>query len=138
MSSFATNRLKRDRYINPNVFIQLFEVAQITSFSQEERDAYENSLKYYRDMKGVIETAREEGREEGKRSLLLKQLSRKLGNITDETKIQLHQLRPELLDTLSEALFDLEDLEDLDNWLKNIIDPLQIKFEQPLDSNHNI
>jgi hypothetical protein len=120
MSISPTNRLKRDRYTNPNVFIQLFEAAQITSFSQEERDAYENSLKYYRDMKGVIETAREEGREEGKRSLLLKQLSRKLGTMNDETKVQLHQLVPERLDTLSEVLFDLEDLEDLDNWLKNI------------------
>jgi predicted transposase/invertase (TIGR01784 family) len=51
--------------LQENVFMQLFEVAQITSFSPEERDAYENSLKYYRDMKGVIETAREEGIAQG-------------------------------------------------------------------------
>jgi predicted transposase/invertase (TIGR01784 family) len=51
--------------LQENVFMQLFEVAQITSFSQEERDAYENSLKYYRDMKGVIDTAREEGIAQG-------------------------------------------------------------------------
>jgi predicted transposase/invertase (TIGR01784 family) len=106
--------------LQENVFMQLFEVARITSFSQEEREAYENSLKYYRDMKGVIETAREEGREEGMRSLLLKQLSRKLGTIPDEIKVLLDQLVPELLDTLSEDLFDLEGLEDLHNWLKNI------------------
>jgi predicted transposase/invertase (TIGR01784 family) len=108
--------------LQENVFMQLFEVAQITSFSQDERDAYENSLKYYRDMKGVIETARQEGREEGKRSLLLKQLSRKLGTIPDEIKVFLHQLVPERLDVLSEALFDLENLEDLHNWLNNIND----------------
>jgi predicted transposase/invertase (TIGR01784 family) len=110
--------------LQENVFIQLFEVAQITSFSQEERDAYENSLKYYRDMNGVIETAREEGREEGlqegKRSLLVKQLSRKLGAIPDEIKVLLSHLAPAQLDVLSEVLFDLENLEDLDNWLKNI------------------
>ena len=106
--------------LQENVFMQLFEVARITGFSQEEREAYENSLKYYRDMTGVIETAREEGREEGMRSLLLKQLSRKLGTIPDEIKVLLHQLVPELLDTLSEDLFDLESLEDLHNWLKNI------------------
>jgi predicted transposase/invertase (TIGR01784 family) len=109
--------------LQENVFIQLFEASQIASFSQEERDAYENSLKYYRDMKGVVETARAEGREEGiqegKRSLLLKQLSRKLGTIPDELKVQLYQLDPNVLDTLSEALFDLENLEDLHNWLKN-------------------
>jgi predicted transposase/invertase (TIGR01784 family) len=51
--------------LQENVFMQLFEVAQITGFSQEERDAYENSLKYYRDMKGVVETAREEGIAQG-------------------------------------------------------------------------
>jgi predicted transposase/invertase (TIGR01784 family) len=102
--------------LQENVFIQLFEVAQITNFSQEERDTYENSLKYYRDMKGVIETAREEGM----RSLLLKQLSRKLGTVTDEIKVLLPQLEQEQLDALSDVLFDLESLEDLHNWLENI------------------
>jgi len=57
---------------------------------------------------------------ESKRSLLLKQLSRKLGTIPDETKVLLHQLTLDQLDGLSEALFDLESLEDLHNWLKNI------------------
>jgi predicted transposase/invertase (TIGR01784 family) len=110
--------------LQENVFLQLFEVAQIASFSQAERESYENSLKYYRDMNGVIETAREEGMaqgiQEGKRSLLLKQLSRRLGTIPDEIKVLLFQLEPEPLDVLSEALFDLQSLEDLCNWLKNI------------------
>jgi predicted transposase/invertase (TIGR01784 family) len=120
--------------LQENVFMQLFEAARITNFSQAEMAAYENSLKHYRDMNSVIETAREEGMAQGikkgkaqvilesKRSLLLKQLSRKLGTIPDETKVLLHQLAPELLDTLSEALFDLESLEDLHNWLENIND----------------
>jgi len=128
--------------LQENVFMQLFEVAQIASFSQAERESYENSLKYYRDMNGVIETAREEGIQEGMRkgiqkgiqegkvqgvqegkiSLLLKLLSRKLGAIPDEIKVLLHQLAPEVLDVLSETLFDLESLEDLHNWLKNIND----------------
>jgi predicted transposase/invertase (TIGR01784 family) len=116
--------------LQENVFMQLFEVARITNFTPVEREAYENSLKYYRDMNGVIETAREEGIQEGKAqgvqegksSLLLKLLSRKLGNIPDEIKVLLHQLAPEQLDTLSEALFDLESLEYLHNWLKNIND----------------
>ncbi len=118
--------------LQENVFMQLFEVARITNFSQAERDAYESSLKYYRDMNSVIETAREEGKvqgiqegkiqgiQEGKRSLLLKQLSRKLGTIPDEIKVLLSPLVPEILDELSEALFDLESWEDLYNWLKNI------------------
>jgi predicted transposase/invertase (TIGR01784 family) len=112
--------------LQENVFMQLFEVARITNFSPAEREAYENSLKYYRDMNGVIETAREEGKaqgvQEGKSSLQLKLLARKLGTIPDEIKVPLHELAPERLDVLSEALFDLENLEDLHNWLKNIND----------------
>ena len=100
--------------LQENIFMQLFEVARITNFSPAEREAYENSLKYYRDMNGVIETAREED----VRSLLLKLLSRKLGTIPDEIKVLLSQLAPELLDALSEAWFDLESLEDLHSWLK--------------------
>jgi len=130
--------------LQENVFMQLFEVARITNFSPAEREAYENSLKYYRDINGVIETAREEGiqegkaqgiqegkaqgiqegkaqgLQEGKSSLLLKLLSRKLGTIPDAIKVLLHQLAPELLDALSESLFDLDSLEDLQNWLENI------------------
>ena len=126
--------------LQENVFMKLFEVARITNFSQAEREAYESSLKYYRDMNGVIETAREEGKaqgiqegmtqgiqvgmaqgvQEGKRSLLLSQLSRKLGAISDDIKILLQQISPDRLDALSEALFDLENLADLHNWLKNI------------------
>ena len=128
--------------LQENVFMQLFEVARITNFSPSEREAYENSLKYYRDMNGVIETAREEGKvqgiqegkaqgiqegkaqgvQEGKSSLLLKLLSRKLGTISDEIKVLLHELSPERLDVLSEALFELESLADLHNWLENIND----------------
>ena len=48
------------------VFIRLFDAAQIACFDLAERQAYENSLKYYRDLKNVTDTAREEGREEGK------------------------------------------------------------------------
>lgn len=35
------------------------------AFSKEEREAYEESLKYYRDIKNVVDTSREEGLIEG-------------------------------------------------------------------------
>ncbi|MBD2149361.1 DUF4351 domain-containing protein [Pseudanabaena sp. FACHB-1277] len=43
------------------------------------------------------------------RSLLCKQLARKLGTLPDEIRALLNQLTLEQLDELSEALFDLED-----------------------------
>lgn len=58
----------KDKYINPLTdfgFKKLFEAAEIAKFSPEEREAYEESLKYYRDLKNVVDTSREEGILEG-------------------------------------------------------------------------
>ena len=48
------------------VFSQAFEKAELAKFDQTELDKYESSLKTYRDLKGVIDTAFDEGRTEGK------------------------------------------------------------------------
>ncbi|NET62607.1 MAG: Rpn family recombination-promoting nuclease/putative transposase [Symploca sp. SIO2E6] len=47
------------------VFERLFEISEIANFSAVEQEAYENSLKYYRDLQNVVATSREEGIEEG-------------------------------------------------------------------------
>jgi len=57
--------------LQEEIFIKLFAAAQIAQFSPIERQAYEDSLKYYRDLKNVTDTARDEGREEGKRQTVL-------------------------------------------------------------------
>jgi predicted transposase/invertase (TIGR01784 family) len=46
-------------------FIKLFQVADMANLSKEERTDYISSLKYYRDMKNVTDTAFEEGEKEG-------------------------------------------------------------------------
>ena len=51
--------------LKENVFQKLFSIAQITKLSQQERQAYEDSLKYYRDLKNVTDTAWLEGKQEG-------------------------------------------------------------------------
>ncbi|HOZ51352.1 MAG TPA: Rpn family recombination-promoting nuclease/putative transposase [Chitinophagaceae bacterium] len=48
------------------VFSQAFEKAELAKFGQTELATYENSLKIYRDLKGVIDTAFDEGKLEGK------------------------------------------------------------------------
>ena len=48
------------------VFNQAFEKAELAKFGQTELANYENSLKIYRDLKGVIDTAFDEGKLEGK------------------------------------------------------------------------
>ncbi len=44
------------------VFARAFEKAELAKFDQVELDRYENSLKTYRDLKGVIDTAYVEGK----------------------------------------------------------------------------
>ncbi|MBB3839646.1 putative transposase/invertase (TIGR01784 family) [Runella defluvii] len=46
------------------IFTQAFEKAELAKFGQAELDSYENSLKNYRDLKGVIDTAFDDGKME--------------------------------------------------------------------------
>lgn len=56
---------KRPKALQERVFTKLFNAAEIAKFTPEEREAYEESLKYYRDLKNVVDTSREEGLKEG-------------------------------------------------------------------------
>ncbi len=47
------------------IFAKLFDTAEIAGFTPEQVLAYEDSLKYYRDMKNSFDTARSEGWMEG-------------------------------------------------------------------------
>jgi predicted transposase/invertase (TIGR01784 family) len=47
--------------LKEDVFIKGFEIAEISHFNEKELAEYEESLKYYRDLKGVIDTSFEEG-----------------------------------------------------------------------------
>ena len=48
------------------VFEQAFEKAELAKFGPSDMDKYESSLKVYRDLRGVIDTAFDEGRQESK------------------------------------------------------------------------
>ena len=56
----------RPRKLQERIFRQLFEQAEIAQFSEQEYQEYENSLKYYRDLKNSIDTAFDEGKIEGR------------------------------------------------------------------------
>ena len=55
----------RPKKLQDRIFTKLFEAAEIAKFTPKERKAYEDSLKYYRDIKNVVDTSREEGLKEG-------------------------------------------------------------------------
>ncbi|MGB1315388.1 MAG: Rpn family recombination-promoting nuclease/putative transposase [Chitinophagales bacterium] len=52
--------------LKETIFLKLFKTAEIAKFSREEYKSYEDSLKYYRDLKNSLDTAKEEGKIEGK------------------------------------------------------------------------
>jgi hypothetical protein len=51
--------------LKEDVFLKGFEIAEIANFDEKELAEYEESLKYYRDLKGVIDTSFEEGEKVG-------------------------------------------------------------------------
>jgi predicted transposase YdaD len=62
---------------------------------------------------------RQEGRQEEGRSLILKLLTRRVGELSPEVTTQIEALSIEQLETLGEALLDFSKPEDLANWLND-------------------
>jgi predicted transposase/invertase (TIGR01784 family) len=60
------NLSDRPKKLQERVFQKLFETAEIAKFSPEEKEEYQESLKVYRDLKNVVDTAFDEGKVEGK------------------------------------------------------------------------
>lgn len=104
------------------VFEELFEVAEIANFSRDENRNYQASLKVYRDWYAIEMTARQEameqGRQEGrKQSLILRLLTKKLGELDESYVARVFTLSSEKLELLGVALLDFTTMADLDAWL---------------------
>lgn len=52
--------------LNDTIFVKFFEQLDTQKLTADEIKKYEESLKYYRDLKNTLSTAKAEGREEGK------------------------------------------------------------------------
>ena len=82
--------------------IYKFKAAEVAKLEPVEREAYEQSLKYYRDMKNVIDTAVEEGMEAVRADLNIKlkksqkrEEEERRQNVTDFFDIVSHdQIKP--------------------------------------------
>jgi hypothetical protein len=65
------------------------------------------------------EEGRTEGRVEGQSNTILRQLNRKLGDLSEEMSRQIKSLEPTQLNILTEDLLDFQTLDDLERWLSN-------------------
>lgn len=93
------NRLDRvpDK-LREQIFDKLFETAEIARFTPEQVRSYEDSLKYYRDLKNSLDTAREEGMMEGIEKVALNMLKvgisiETIANTTGLTNQQIETLK---------------------------------------------
>lgn len=69
-----------------------------------------------------IERGIERGIEKGierEKNLIIRQINRKFGQINLELETKIRSLNIEIIEVLGEAIFDLDDVEDLRNWLEN-------------------
>ncbi|MTJ50457.1 DUF4351 domain-containing protein [Dolichospermum sp. UHCC 0259] len=57
---------------------------------------------------------------EREKNLILRQINRKFGKIDVELEARIRKLNVEIIEDLGEAIFDLDAVEDLRNWLENI------------------
>jgi predicted transposase YdaD len=108
--------------------IELLETVLLSKFSQLTRQEIEamflvNDIKQTRVYQEAKQEGREEGREEGEqegeKNLLLRQLSKRFGKLTDSYIQKISNLKIAQLEDLGEALLDFRDINDLDEWLKS-------------------
>lgn len=120
--------------LQEKIFRKLFKIAEIGRFNQEERLAYEDSLKYYRDLKNSLDTAKEEGIELGIKKglaegiekglsqeclkLTLKLLKNKFKkSFSSKLEEKVSKLQVNQLEKICENIFKIEDIKELDKYL---------------------
>jgi predicted transposase YdaD len=91
------------------------EIEQMLDISIEKSRAYRE----------IKTEGRQEGRQEGERSLILRQLHRRVGELSEGERDRIESLPLTALENLGEALLDFDDLADLQTWL----DALPAEFE---------
>lgn len=68
----------------------------------------------------VYQEIKQEGRQEGEQSLILRQLTRRVGELPDNVRSRIDNLALEQLENLGEALLDFRSIEDLEVWLRTV------------------
>ena len=124
-----------DTYLNLDESEEQVFQTELGTIESEEREQVMEIVTSW--MRTGIKQGREEGLEEGlqrglqegrqeglqrETELILRQLKRKIGQLTPEIESQVKQLEIEELENLGETLLDFQQLEDLTSWLSNLSD----------------
>jgi hypothetical protein len=73
---------------------------------------------YLEQIEKITQQGIQQGRSEEGRALVLKQLTRKLGNLSTELRTKVSELSLDRLESLGEDLLDFQIVEDLEKWLR--------------------
>ena len=86
--------MARPAALQERIFTRLFEQAEIAKYTPEERQDYEDSLKVYRDMKNVLDTAELKGaiKEKRKNAKAMKALGLPLETIAKVTGMSIEDI----------------------------------------------
>ncbi|MBW4673695.1 MAG: Rpn family recombination-promoting nuclease/putative transposase [Desmonostoc geniculatum HA4340-LM1] len=105
-----------------SVIIELVTTIMVYKFEQLSRKEVEQmlgiTLKETRVYREIKEEGREEGREAEARSLILRQLTRRVGELPQQVRENIETLSLEQLENLGEALLDFTSMADLQAWLE--------------------
>jgi predicted transposase/invertase (TIGR01784 family) len=97
-------------------------IANQAGLSVEELEKIRKQEMFLEDRRGALSLAKREGREEGRiegeRRLLLRQLERRFGELTPDAIAFIETLNTENLERLGEAIWDFNTRDDLLNWLQ--------------------
>lgn len=83
------------------------------------KDIMKESVIYQEIWSEGLQEGRQEGRQEGEANLVLRQLNRRVGDISPELLPNIRSLDLEQLENLGEALLDFQSPQDLEQWLEN-------------------
>ena len=110
--------LEQARQQSEQAIIDLVTTIIVYKFSNLSREEIQAMLGLNLEEPRAILEAKQEGREEEARSLILRQLKRRFGEFPDKLQRQIQVLSLEQLEVLGDALLDFSTLADLEGWLQ--------------------
>ena len=128
---FRLTRMLYENGYERQAILDLFRfIDWILELPSDLKEAFRNELAQYEQEKQMpyvtsiermgIEQGRKEGRKEGERSLILRQLTRRVGVLPEHLTDRIQDLSIEQLETLAEDLLDFQGLDDLTAWFEAI------------------
>lgn len=122
------NQLQNKTDLQSQAIIELVSTVMVYKFPELSREAIEamfsvSELKQTRVYQEALQEGRQEGRQEGEQvgesRLVLRLLSRRIGELSPEMRSLVQSLSLQQLETLGEALLDFCQLSDLEHWLRS-------------------